>query len=392
MHLKPLALCLLVLLMLALPASALSHTSLKVPTTEETTKPGMLAFWHMDDEGSTETDSTPNANDGVVFGASSVMGAFDKAREFHGDDFIGITNKNFSVNYNISLSMFVKVSAYPSSRASFWSATDDSNVSVWLGLNLTKLQFEVRDSLGKLHVLKATSSFTLKKWTWIASIFNGYDNYMGLFISGNQTIGGAIPKATGQNLTKYHIDSLYASTIVVGATYTNETVDYYSGSIDELIVYDGDLAYLQDLWGKPPPSIPTVSKDTGRYVLVGLAVLGICLFVLIILMSRQMSFNLRAPSTGLLLSMLVGVLAGACLAFAYSPLCAMWGLLFFILGVTLLVFFVLVKLDNVDLMGNQIEQALPLALPILAAILLAVGLVDLSTGALTSHGRPFWLA
>lgn len=388
MHVRGVMACLM-LVILCTTVCALDHTGVNVQTTEESAKFGMLGLWHMNDQGSTESDSTVNGNDGVVLGAESVSGWFTRARAFDGDDFIGITNKNFSVCHNISFSMFVKLDSYSSGRSSLWSATDDGNISMWLGLNMTKLQFEVRDSNGNIHIIKSSSSITLKKWTPIAAIFNGYDNYMGIFTNGNQSVGGIIPKVGNQ--THYHIHTLAYSTLVLGATFTNDTVNYFTGSMDEVIVYDGDLVYLQELYAKPPPP-PTVSRDTSRYVVVGLAVLGICLFVILVIMSRQMGFSLRAPSTGILLSLLIGILAGTSIAFAYSPLCARWGLILLIIGFTMLVMFVLIRFNQVDLMGNKIEQALPLATPILAAILLAVGAVDGATGCLSSLGHPFWLA
>jgi hypothetical protein len=399
MQVRLVATCLLFVLLCPL-ASALDH-NIAVPATESTSKPFMLALYHLNGEGSVEPDYTSNMNDGVVFGTTSVSGQFENARKFTSTDFIGITNKNFSVGYNISLSMFVYLPSFPGGRASLWSATDDENSTVWFGLNLTKLQFQVKDTKGKVHDVKASTSLTLRKWTYITAIFNGYDNYMGISMNGNETVGGHVPTGTGNfsatsnsrcigNKTCIH--PLTYSTIVMGASYTNETIEYFTGSIDEVAVYDGDLAYLNILYSKPPPPVPPVSKDTSKYVLVGLAILGICLFVLIILMSRQMSFNLRSPMTAALVSLLVGVSAGACLAFAYPPLCGAWGLMLLIAGFALLTMFALIKANQVDLMGNKIEQSLPMVLPVLGLVLVALGAVDACTGVLTALGRPFWLA
>ena len=54
--------------------------------------PGLVALWHLDEgSGTTAYDSTPNNNDGTIYGATYVDGRFSKALSFDGvDDYVSV--------------------------------------------------------------------------------------------------------------------------------------------------------------------------------------------------------------------------------------------------------------------------------------------------------------
>jgi hypothetical protein len=375
----------LMMIVISIPVSAL--TSVPVPTEELKPISHMLSLYHMNLGGAVEPDDTMNGNDAVIYGASaSNSSVFGRSYSFSGQDFLAVRNVKHQTAYNISFRVFLRIDSL-TNYSTIWSATLDENALIWLGLNGTRIEFQVRDDNGILHVLKSTRTLS-SRWVHITAIFNGFDNYMGLFQDGAKVIDGLVPsngsRISGQqknnlchsilNRTSYCIAPLSSSSMTIGATFTNDTVQYYRGSMDELAIYDS-----QDFNGTYVPPAQTKGK-TNYFLLFFLAICGISTFICFFCWKRgepdEFIYTALSIAIGFGIALVVGLI---------FPLTALYAPLLLAIGLTCMILYFTAYLYRLSLVPMDYEF-----------LILLIGIVLLLAACADAYFRlssnPFWIS
>lgn len=396
-----------------------NREKIPVPDKEIDDKNHTVLILHLDETGNIINDYSGKGNDGIALGTSSNNGVFNKAHEFDGNDWIILRNKNFSLSNNISLNVFVKIKNYPEEKYTIFSSTyESSNKSyflIWLGINETKVEFIVSNESLCQYMLISKYNLPLNRWVNIQAIYNGDENFMGIYIDGVLSDGGFIPapiNVSNENITlnnencntsyffsqnDFCIASLSNSTITIGAVYTNETTYYLDGYLDELVVFNTDVFYLNNT-GSLNISMTTNNwwtfyntTENAKNITIALAIIGILLFCITIGFFYINPITVRTIGIASLLSFFASILLVVCLVMIFNPIAVSWSLIFFTAGFFLLIMYILIKKNTIDIYHPAIEESLQIILPFIMISMFLIGAIDLYTGCFSLQYKPFWV-
>jgi hypothetical protein len=412
------------------PNSQLDRSKTKVPDRPQTPSNFTTVILHLDDNSTIQTDASPNHQHGIAIGTNATEGVFGSARNFDGNDWIILENKNFSFGYNMSLSVFIKIDKYPADKYTIFSASQDTVTPVWLGINDTRIEFIVSNTTYHRYVLKSVDPVPLHRWTNIQAVYNGVDNFMGIYLDGKLCAGGNIPhalpppanaplpsnnslchlsnktfymsmslleNATNQSANSFCISNLTNSTVTIGAVYQNTTQMFFDGAIDEFVTYNADVIYINYYYNNT--YINTTNNNwwtvynttqTSQTLVFGFSILGILLFALIVGLLYSTGISVRSPAFAVLFALLIAILLTLSLIMVYPPISVSWSTLFYLAGFFSIALYVIIKKNVVDIFSPYVEQALPVLL-IISLISFIFGTIDVYTGCLSLWYHPFWI-
>lgn len=419
-RLKKFVLCVLMLIILISPASAPSdkkkadHSKAPVPKEEKHPDDHTTAIYHMDSTGTTELDETDNDNHGISIGAEpDDDGVFGKSKKFKGTDFVAITNNNFSIGNNISISLFVRIKHYPSENYTFFSSTQNGTIIIWFGMVGAGLSFIVQDDNGTFHNISSSSSVPLNQWIHVSAIFNGADDFMGVYQDGRLLSGGNIPNkhndddhdnghdgninchqnvhhTNNSTVTQVCIQNMDNSTIIVGATYINQTEMYLEGNVDELVIYHADLVVIYANYTNYTFNNNTYISQ--EQVLLGLALIGFLMFLLVMGLVFSSGISVTSPFVAVLISFLVGIVITISMIMVFPMIYTSWAMVFFLFGTVTLILYVLMRANRIDFARPDVESLFMVLLPASSLVFFIIGGLDVISGLITSTFPPFWIS
>jgi hypothetical protein len=205
-----------VLLILALAGTALG----------EITRDGLIAEYHFDGNGK---DSSGNENNGLVNGATYIDGKFGQALSFDGEnDFVRVPDSITLNATSITIEAWIFVNNSKSSRHSILTKMDKLQDS---GYELYALQNNIPGfgliSTKETKNVAEGNRIPSNKWTYIAATYDG--DVLLLYIN------GVVDAFNGK--------SGFLGTANKGDLYIGSwrDVDYFSGAIDEVRIYNRAL-------------------------------------------------------------------------------------------------------------------------------------------------------
>ncbi len=248
------------------------NTTLTAPATAHVTTTGLVGYWPLDDSsGSTATDTSGNGHNGTLQnGATWVSGKIGAALSFNGSNTTVDINSNV-INTSTSFTVAAWVSLADVSSWHTAVSQDGNNVS---GFYLQYTSPDAGTDGGKFAFAlisadatsgtsgRATSKFTpvANVWYHIIGVYDAANKQSKLYVNGvlqsTQTISSA------WNAT--------SETVIGRAKWSGAPVDYWSGLIDDVRIYnlafaDADASSLYQaapaLSPIRPPAVPLIVRS-----------------------------------------------------------------------------------------------------------------------------------
>ena len=205
---------------------------------------GLVGYWKMDESSWTNdcsttsvTDSSGNGNNGKscpnAGGTQPTNGKYGNGGSFDGtDDYVGISN---TVNVpRVTISVWVYMTSYPSSKKLVTGFMDGLANGVYdKDIYITASGypfFYVYDGGGRT-TSSGTSPLALNQWNHLVGTADGTNAYM--FVNG--VLVGSV--AAGSTYSGYTVPNFFIS-----GNIPNQSWDYFSGSIDEVRLYNRALS------------------------------------------------------------------------------------------------------------------------------------------------------
>ncbi len=203
---------------------------------------GPSAHWKLDENtGTTASDSSGNANTGIIYGPVWTTGKYGSALRFDGlNDYVGIPNSASMAGYpQATIEAWVYLTSAPSARAPIYSETTSSSTFRRIMLYVLpsgKIELDFRNSnadpAGSVSAVISNTAIDLNKWYHVAGIFNSVTGVHQIYINGNIDINANIPtSALGTSSTKG---------IEIGHLQGTGT-GYFNGIIDEVKIFNRPL-------------------------------------------------------------------------------------------------------------------------------------------------------
>ncbi|HEX2923863.1 MAG TPA: LamG-like jellyroll fold domain-containing protein, partial [Chloroflexota bacterium] len=220
------------------PTSTAVATSTSAPTVSPTSPPiaqtGLVAAYAFNEgSGSTITDLSGNGNSGSITGASwTYQGRFGNALSFNGSNSFVKVNSSDSLNLGADLTLEAWV--YPTALGGWRNVLlKEQSGDLTYGLYANT---DSQRPAGYIYVggevdTRGNSQLPLNSWTHLAVTHDG--TYLNLYVNGSlastKTIAGSTPASAGP--VEIGGDDLWG--------------EYFSGSIDEVRIYDRALSQTE---------------------------------------------------------------------------------------------------------------------------------------------------
>jgi chitodextrinase len=212
------------------------HVSkLVVEALENRTAPATLvaAYAFNEGTGTTVADASGNGNNGTIANATwSAAGKFGKALSFNGTN--ARVNINDSTSLRLTTGMTLEAWVQPTAVTSAWrDVIYKGNDNYYLSATTTTNKVPAGGGIvnGSYVESYGTASLAANAWTYLAATYDGAT--MRLYVNGTQvaTKAGAGSLATSSNQLQIGGDSIFGQ--------------YFSGTIDEVRIYNGALTAAQ---------------------------------------------------------------------------------------------------------------------------------------------------
>ena len=195
----------------------------------------VVGMWLFDDNGDdVAADSSENGNDGTLEnGTEWTDGKFNEALQFDGtDDYVNVGNAdNLSITGDLTFSMWLKISAYPTSwRGMLSKLVDDyHNEFNFRHKNVQDAQFYFGSGVGAVICSWVPpEDLPLDTWTHVAGVRKS-KTYMKLYFDG-------IEKRS-TNITTDAVST--DANVTIGRQSDNKF--YFAGAIDEVAIFNAAL-------------------------------------------------------------------------------------------------------------------------------------------------------
>ncbi|KXK09361.1 MAG: hypothetical protein UZ20_WS6002000576 [candidate division WS6 bacterium OLB21] len=192
---------------------------------------GNFLLLHLDDIGSTITDTSGNNNNGTSVNTSQVLGQFANARRFNGtSSYIEIGNSaNLNPTTEITIETWIKWNINPASGAQ-WAQIINKNVDnqyqIQHNYNNSTFEFAIRTNVNRRYVLGTTVP-QQGIWYHVVGTYNG--SSMRIYVNGNLentiSLTGTIQSST--------------TPLRIGSRTSGDR--FFNGDIDEVAIYNRAL-------------------------------------------------------------------------------------------------------------------------------------------------------
>lgn len=192
---------------------------------------GNFLLLHLDDIGSTITDTSGNNNNGTSVNTSQVLGQFANARRFNGtSSYIEIGNSaSLNPTTEITIETWIKWNINPASGAQ-WAQIINKNVDnqyqIQHNYNNSAFEFAIRTNVNRRYVLGTTVP-QQGVWYHVVGTYNG--SSMRIYVNGNLentiSLTGTIQSST--------------TPLRIGSRTSGDR--FFNGDIDEVAIYNRAL-------------------------------------------------------------------------------------------------------------------------------------------------------
>jgi len=223
--------------------------------------PGMISYWHLDDDsGTTASDSVGTNHGTLTNGPVWVQGQVDGALSFDGiDDYVLVPD---STNLDITCAITVEAWLYPNtvSASSDWRAVvyklgtgGDHGVKGGYGLLVETNQSEVYFFTEAGGVCFAGAALTLDAWNHVVGTYDDAGN-IAIYVNGEYKDGGNFP-----GYAPYATDR----PLYIGGNPDDDGFAPYefNGIIDEIVIYDRALT-ADEVLVRYQTTIVTLTAET----------------------------------------------------------------------------------------------------------------------------------
>ena len=199
---------------------------LAVSAMGEISRAGLVAEYHFDGYA---TDSSGNGNHGTINGATFVQGISGQALSFDGvDDYV--SSSGFNLNSSGTIEFWFRPNELNRVQDIVSKYLSGYGPNIWLDAN-NRLNFYVGGTYtgGK-------NDYNIGEWYHVAFIWSETNNYMKLYINGNQDIATTYNSLITSNV--------YIGVFYVGVGQSVRSPDmYFNGLIDEVCIYNRTLSF-----------------------------------------------------------------------------------------------------------------------------------------------------
>ncbi len=196
--------------------------------------PGLVGLWHFDGDAD---DSTVNANDGTITGASwTTSGMFGKALSFDGtDDYVLVLDDDtLSPGSTVTLEAWIKPAALSGIRmvAGKWNdSLREYEIQLWSG----KVRFYAYSSVPGYIYAESSTTLTVDTWYHVAGVWDGSN--LQVYINGSPD-GSSTAFAPTAGIPNTN------ARFTIGAQYWASLGGwqrFFQGTIDEVRIWNGAL-------------------------------------------------------------------------------------------------------------------------------------------------------
>lgn len=196
---------------------------------------GLVGWWSFDEgTGTVAKDSSGNANDGTIYGATLVDGKYGKALSFDGvDDYVEVADSR-TLNVSVfTITAWVKLSSYSEFACPIVDrASVDGGYALWLRGVAPVGSPHLNGGNGNDAVAYGLT-VGLNEWTFVAVVFNG------------STATFYVNDEAGAGIGNYEFRDIGSLTTRIGQVRWAWSGQYFNGIIDDVRIYNRTLSQTE---------------------------------------------------------------------------------------------------------------------------------------------------
>ena len=191
---------------------------------------GEVGYWKFDESSGISTyDSSGNQVTGTAYGTNVIDGKYNKSRSFNGsNDYIDISSVTNSITLNHTLCSWIKTTTN-SLEMVVTTGNSEDTLGAYMAIDSDGFAILGGNSGSGWNSFGSSKKVNDGQWHYICGIFDGGTNGT-IYIDGDHD---------NSHILNYAIP--HGMPTIIGR-YQTRTIQYFSGSIDELRIYSRDLS------------------------------------------------------------------------------------------------------------------------------------------------------